>query len=157
MKIVNQSSDLTAERLESLKAGTIGALSFTFVYSFIALGNSLVLAQRFETLAALQITTVVALLVKVAVAWLSGFLFGVTYRYVIREDKNPQLNAGVVLAFGLVRGLAPVEGQQNMTDAVWLLGALGVESVLGFVFTRLTLDWAVQRHWVKPFKSASAP
>ena len=154
---MNLPPNLTTERLESLKAGLIGALSFTLVYSFIVLGNSLVLAQRFETLTTLQITTALDLLVKVAVAWLSGFLFGVTYRYVIREDKNPQLNAGVVLAFGLVRGLAPVEGQQTMTDAVWLLSVLGVESILGFVFTRLTLDWAIQRHWVKPFKSASAP
>ena len=154
---MNPYFDLTADRLESLKAGTLGALSFTFAYSLMALGNSFMLTKQFETLAALEFTTVLDLLARVAVAWLSGFLFGITYRYVIREDKNVHLKDGVVLAFGLVRGLAPVERQQNITDAFWLLGVIGVESVLCFTITRLTLDWAIAHHWIKPFKSASVP
>lgn len=149
---MNESPNLTAERIQSLKAGTLAAFSFTLAYSIIAVGNSLVLAH-FEELAALHITTAIGLLVRMAVAWLSGFLFGVTYRYVIREDENPQLKAGAVLAFGLVRGLAPVEIEQNVTRAFWLLGCLGVESVVCFAIARLTLDWAIHRHWVKPFKS----
>jgi hypothetical protein len=111
----------------------------------------LVLAEQFEVLASLQITIAVNLLVRVAAAWLSGFLFGVTYRYVIREDKNPHLKSGAVLAFGLVRGLAPVEVKPNLTEAFWSLGVLGVESILCFAIARLTLDWAIHRHWVKPF------
>jgi hypothetical protein len=146
-----------AERIESLKAGTLAALSFTLAYSLIALGNSWVLAELFETLAALQITTPVAVLVKVGVAWISGFLFGVTYRYVIRDDKNPHLKDGAVLAFGLVRGLAPVEGQHNLTEAFWSLGVLGIESLLCFAIARLILDWAHDNHWLKPLKSASVP
>ena len=144
---------MSAERIESLKAGTLAALSFTLVYGIAVVGNSLVLAQQFESLAVLQITTPENLLVKVASAWLSGFLFGVTYPYVIREDKNPHLKAGVVLAFGLVRGLAPVEVEQNLSDAFWALGVLGVEGILCFLVARLTLDWALHRHWLKPFKS----
>jgi cellobiose-specific phosphotransferase system component IIC len=58
----------TAERIESLKAGILTALSFTLAYSIALVGNSLVLAQ-FEELAALQIPTPVNLLVKVAAAW----------------------------------------------------------------------------------------
>ena len=152
---MNPSPNLNADRIESLKAGTLAALSFTLAYSFSVLGNSLLLAKQFETLAALQISSAVDLLVKITVAGLSGFLFGVTYRYVIRDDQNPHLKTGVVLAFGLVRGLAPVERQQVITDAVWLLGVLAVESVLCFAIARLTLDWTLQRHWIKPFKSAS--
>lgn len=148
---MNKSSELTAERIESLKAGMLAALSFTLAYSLTVVGNTLVLAEQFETLAALPITTALDLVVRVAVAWLSGFLFGVTYRYVIREDKNPHLKEGAVLAFGLVRALAPVEGQPNLTDAFWLLGVLGMESILCFAIARLTLDWALH-HWVKPFK-----
>lgn len=153
MRIVNESPGLTAERIESLKAGTLGALSLTLAYSIIVVVNSLVLVEQFEALAALQITTPFTLLVRVAIAWLSGFLFGLTYRYVIRDDKNPHLKAGAVLAFGLVRGLAPVEVEQNLTDAFWLLGVLGIESILCFAIARLALDWAIQRHWIKPFKS----
>jgi hypothetical protein len=110
----------------------------------------LVLAEQFEELAALQITTTLALLLRVAIAALSGFLFGITYRYVIRDDKNPHLQDGAVLAFGLVRGLASMEVEQNL----WVLGVLGIESVVCFAIARLTLDWAIQRYWVKPFKSS---
>jgi hypothetical protein len=153
MKIVNESGDMTAaERIESLKAGTLAALSFTLAYSLTQVGNSLVLAEQFEVLAALQITNAVNLLVKVAIAGLSGFLFGVTYRYVIRGDENPHLKSGAVLAFGLVRGLAPVEAEQNLTEAFWSLGILGIESVVCFAIARLSLDWAIHRHWVKRFK-----
>lgn len=149
---MNESPDLSAERIESLKAGTLAALSFTLAYSIAVVVNSLVLAEQFEVLAALQVATAVNLLIKVASAWISGFLFGITYRYVIRDDENPHLQEGAVLAFGLVRGLAPVEVEQNLSSAFWFLGVLGVESVLCFLVARLTLDWAMQHQWVKPFK-----
>ena len=151
---MNQSFNLTtAERIESLKAGILAGLSLVLAYGITTVGNSLVLVAQVEALAPLQITTVVNLLVRMAIAFFSGFLFGVTYRYVIRDDKNPHLKSGAVLAFGLVRGLAPVEVEQNLTEAFWLLGVLGVESVLCFLVARLTLDWALHRHWVKSFKS----
>lgn len=150
---MDNSSDLMAERIESLKTGTLAALSFTLAYSLTLAVNSGVLAEQFESLTALQMTTALDLMIRVAVAWLSGFLFGVTYRYVIREDKNPHLKEGAVLAFGLVRGLASVEGQPNWNDAFGLLGVLGMESVVCFAIARFTLDWALQHHWIKPFKS----
>lgn len=55
-----------------------------------------------------------------AIAFFSGLLFGVTYRYLIRSDKNPQLKAGGVLAFGLVRGLTQIElgWNSHSTDVV---------------------------------------
>lgn len=148
---MNESPNLSIERIESLKAGILTAVSFTLAYSLLALGNTLVLAQQFEKLVALQVTTPVTLLMRVAIAGLSSFLFGVTYRYVVRDDKNPQLKAGTVLAFGLVRGLALVDVQQNLTDTFWLLGVLGVENVLCFAIAQFTLDWAIRLHWVKPF------
>ncbi len=154
IRIVNNSLDMTtAERIESLKAGILTGLSFTLAYSIVVVGNSLVLAQ-FEGLAALQISTPVNLLVKVASAGLSGFLFGVTYRYVIRDDENPHLKSGAVLAFGLVRGLALLEMEQNWIDSFWLLSVLGVESVFCFAIARFILDWGLHHCWVKPFKAS---
>ena len=151
---MNQSFNLTtAERIESLKAGILAGLSLVLAYGITTVGNSLVLVAQVEALAPLQITTVVNLLVKVAIAFFSGFLFGVTYRYVIRDDKNPHLKSGAVLAFGLVRGLAPVEVEQNLTDSFWVLSVLGVESILYFAIARFTLDWAMHHKWVKPFRS----
>ena len=151
---MNQSFNLTtAERIESLKAGILAGLSLVLAYGITTVGNSLVLVAQVEALAPLQITTIVNLLVRVAIAFFSGFLFGVTYRYVIRDDKNPHLKSGAVLAFGLVRGLAPVEVEQNLTDSFWVLSVLGVESILYFAIARFTLDWAMHHKWVKPFRS----
>ena len=150
--ILNSSVDLSnAERIESLKAGMIAALALTVTYIAIAAVNALVLAVEFEPLRGLQLSIGINLLVRVAIAFLSGFLFGITYRYVIREDKNSHLKDGAVLAFGLVRGLAPVEAVQPIT---WLLAIFGIESILCFWVARLTLDWAIERNWVKLFKSA---
>jgi hypothetical protein len=149
---VKQSPDLSAERIESLKAGILSALSLTFSYGITTLGNSWVLAQ-FEGLAALQSTNITNLLVKLAIAFFSGFLFGITYRYIIRDDQNSHLKEGAVLAFGLVRGLAPVEVETNLAESFWVLGVLGVESIVYFTLARFTLDWALHHHWVKPFKS----
>ena len=140
-----------AERTESLKAGIFSALTLMLAYSLTTLGNSLVLAKQFEVLAPLQITTVLSLLVKIAIAFFSGFLFGVTYRYVIRDNENEYLKDGVVMAFGLVRGLAPAEVEPNL--AFWLCVVLVIESILCFAIARLIIDWAIDRHWVKPFKS----
>lgn len=149
---MRESPELTAERLESLKAGGIAALSLTLTECLLLAVNRWLLAERFAVFAALPITNSVELLVKVAVAFLFGLLFGVTYRYAIREDENPQLKAGVVLAFGLVRGLAPVEFAGVVVN-VWLLVVFGIESILGLAIARFTLDFAFGRHWVKRFKS----
>ncbi len=143
-----------AERVESLKAGTLAALCFTLAYSLVAVSNSLILANQFEELAVLQIPTALDWLVRIASAWLSGFLFGVTYRYVIRDNENPHLKSGAVLAFGLVRGLASLEALETISSALWSLSVLGIESVLCFLVARLALDWALHHHWVKPFKSS---
>jgi len=151
---VNSSFDPTdAERIESLKAAILGGLSLTLTYCAIALLHSLLLSTPSPALSLLDILANITLLIKVAIAFLSGFLFGVTYRYAIRDDQNPQLKAGVVLAFGLIRGLAVIEGQPDITDTFWVWGILVIESLIEFAIARFTLDWAIHRRWVKPFTS----
>ncbi|MBW4576887.1 MAG: hypothetical protein KME08_16560 [Aphanothece sp. CMT-3BRIN-NPC111] len=143
----------SAERIESLKAGTLAALSIFLAYCITSLGNYLLLAKEFQALHGLQVTTEPTELLRIAIATLSGFLFGITYRYVIRDDRNSHLNAGAVLAFGLVRGLAQVEIGLNFPDALLYAAVLGVESILLFACARLTLDWAIGLGWVKTFNS----
>lgn len=148
---------IETERIESLKAGTVSAVAFLLAYSITTLGNNFVLIEwadsySFPSLDWLKITTSTNLLVGIGIAWWSGFLFGVTYRYVIREDNNSHLKSGAVLAFGLVRGFAQVEAGLN-TDALWSAGVLAIESILLFAVARLTLDWVIQLGWVKPFSS----
>lgn len=151
--ILNQSLDLKLERIESLKSGGLSAIALALSYSITTLANNLVLAQ-FEQLVGLQTTSLLSFGVKVAIAFFSGFLFGITYRYIIRADQNSHLSEGAVLAFGLVRGLAPVEVEMNLADSLWVLGVLAVESIVYFTLARFLLDWAIQRRWVKPFKSS---
>ncbi|MEQ9234038.1 hypothetical protein [Coleofasciculus sp. E2-BRE-01] len=151
---MNSSFDPTdAERIESLKAAILGGLSLALTYCAIALLHSLLLSTLSPALSLLDVQANLTLLIKVAIAFLSGFLFGVTYRYAIRDDQNPQLKAGVVFAFGLVRGLAVIEGQPDITDTVWVWGILVSESLIEFAIARFTLDWAIQRRWIKPFTS----
>ncbi|MEH2310150.1 MAG: hypothetical protein V7K35_01685 [Nostoc sp.] len=142
-----------AERLESLKAGIIGGLSVCFAFAIASLLNTLVLVKYFQTLASLQSDLNWHLWVSGAVASFTGFLFGVTYRYIIRSDKNPQLKAGGVLAFGLVRGLTQIELGWNYKSTIWPFFVLAFESVLWFGIAAIAVNIAIQLRWVKPFSS----
>lgn len=144
---------LMAERIESLKAGIIGGLSVCFAFAIASLLNTLVLAKYFQTLACLQSDVNWHLWVSGAVASFTGFLFGVTYRYIIRSDQNPQLKAGGVLAFSLVRGLTQIELGWNSHSTIWPFLVLAFESVLWFGIAAIALNIAIQLRWVKPFSS----
>jgi hypothetical protein len=146
-------AQLMAERLESLKAGIIGGLSVCFAFALSILLNTLVLAKYFQTLASLQNDLNWHLWVSGAIAIFTGFLFGVTYRYIIRSDQNSQLKAGGVLAFGLVRGLTQVELGWNSHSTIWPFLVLAAESLLWFALAAIALDIAIQFRWVKPFSS----
>lgn len=152
---MNETSDvqLMAERLESLKAGIIGGLSVCFAFAIASLLNTLVLAKYFPALASLQSNVNWYWWVSGAIATFAGLLFGVTYRYIIRSDKNPQLKAGGVLAFGLVRGLTQIELGWNSHSTIWPFVVLAFESVLWFGIAAIALDVAIQLRWVKPFSS----
>ena len=171
-----------AERLESLKAGAVAALSCLFGFGAIALGNSLILARWWDFLASLQVREIdLNFALRGFMAVLGGFLFGVTYRYAIRRDTNPQVKSGVVLAFGLVRafgqldaGLSFGAGKMPGLPELLLFAVGGVESVVLFAIAGFVLDWAILfkgfpsdrfpsdrfananangRSWIKPFDS----
>ncbi|MEH2127367.1 hypothetical protein [Nostoc sp.] len=142
-----------AERIESLKAGIVGGLCVCFSFAIASLLNTFVLAKYFQILACLQCDVNWRLLVSGAIAAFTGFLFGVTYRYIIRSDQNPQLKAGGVLAFGLVRGLTQIELGWNSHITIWPFLVLAAESLLWFALAALALDLAIQFRWVKPFSS----
>lgn len=143
--------NLQAERYESLKAGLLAALSFSVVYAVATIVNTFTLAPRWDILNLLAAAPGVPLLLKIGSAGVNGFLFGVTYRYIVRGDRNPLLNDGAVLAFTLVRSLALLEDPQKLSIEV--LGIFALESLLCFLCARYTLDFAFQHLWVKPFES----
>jgi hypothetical protein len=129
-----------AERLESLKAGiATGSMA-------AGTEGTIQVIQGFSTVGALDL----GFGVDVAIAALSGFLFGVTCRYAIRKDENPHLSSGVVLAFGLVRGLAQVNGQDLSLSILPLVMFAVLESILLFAVAYAGLSIAMSRGWVKP-------
>ncbi|MDJ0661518.1 MAG: hypothetical protein QNJ42_18815 [Crocosphaera sp.] len=131
------------ERIESVKAGYLGGMAFTIAYV-------LILAINYSTWD-VYVPDVIGLGIKVAIAFISGFLFAVTYRYIIRTDKNGHLKDGAVLAFGLVRGLVPVEMSSDLFHHLGQLTILGVESIICFIVARFCLEFAFERGWIKLF------
>ena len=140
---------IVTERIESVKAGIVGAGAFA-----IAQTVSMIAKTTIANLIPIYSTTVTTmnweLLLQIAIGAVSGFLFGVTYRYIIRGDRNFHLNDGAVLAFGLVRGLALVESNLIFSE---LLPALFIviQSVICFAIARFILDLAIDNKLIEPF------
>ena len=119
------------ERIESIQVGSISALAFLVPYLLFLTVDRLFLGGSL---------TVIGAFVKISGAIISGFLFGVTYRYVVRNDDNPHLKDGTVAAFALVRGLVPL---QLSTDLIADSGRLSLflgESFICFLSSRLLLE-----------------
>jgi hypothetical protein len=144
--------ELMAERLESLKAGVIGSLSLGLAFLSTSLINVLWLNKYFQLVNynTVDIVNLQVLLSGIIVGF-SGFLFGVTYRYIVRVDTNPHLKTGGILAFGLVRGLTQIEVAWNINNPVLPFLILAAESILWFALAAFALDAAILRKWLKPF------
>ncbi len=136
------------ERLESLKAGSITGM-------MAAITEGIFQALQVYVWPKLEPVEVGGLIFTstfwgdFAIAGLSGFLFGVTCRYAIRQDNNPHLSSGVVLAFGLVRGLAQVRlDEVTVQDTSLVLFAI-VESIMLFAISYVGLSASIRWGWVK--------
>jgi hypothetical protein len=133
------------ERIESVKAGSLSGIAAGIAYETIDSLDRLLLGGYSPPLISLSL--------ELAIAIATGFLFGVTYRYIIRTDRNSHLNSGAVLAFGLVRGLARVD--VGGLEPIQLLanGLVVLESVALFAIARAAIDYALSVRWIAPFKS----
>ena len=144
------------ERVETAKAGAAAAVG--------GAASSLPLIIGSAT------TTPLGALFSLGGAGASAFLFGLVYRYAMRQDlNNTQLKGGVVAAFGLVRGIGQAsqiilaalnesgssssDGGVQVVDTLGLAAAAMGESMLLFAFASVALEFAFQREWVKPFKN----
>ncbi|AFZ58209.1 hypothetical protein H6G54_19525 [Anabaena cylindrica FACHB-243] len=141
--------ELMAERLESVKAGIMGSISLGSAFLITSLFNGFVLTEYLPILVTKEFNLEV--LASGAIAGFSGFLFGVTYRYIIRTDTNPHLKTGGIWAFGLVRGLTQIEVGWNYTDTILPFLIFAGESILWFTFAAIILDTAILLGWLKPF------
>ncbi len=149
---------LVAERIESVKAGIVGAGAFTITELVILVGKEVVvnLVPNFSFVTSFAATTAISgdgiWLLELLIGAVSGFLFGVTYRYIIRNDHNYHLNDGAVLAFGLVRGLALIERNLVLSELLSVLFLI-VQSIICFAIARFILDLAIANKFIKPFIS----
>ena len=142
---------LVTERIESVKAGIVsaGAFALTELVILVALDSGFHLVSEFNWATA---TIDGTWLMRLLIGAVSGFLFGVTYRYIIRGDRNSHLNDGAVLAFSLVRGLALIENNLVLSELLSLL-FLVIQSIICFMIARFVLDVAMARKFIQPFIS----
>jgi hypothetical protein len=140
-----------AERLESIKAGALGAVML-LISTAIALGFHGAL-QSLYSVDLSELWNLPTLAVRSAIALMSGGLFGITYRYAVRADDNAQLRSGVAGAFGLVRALAYADAGWPSGIAVELLVLQGAEAIVEFAIAAQVLHYAMGQGWVKPFQS----
>lgn len=142
-------AEVDAERLETVKAGAAAAAGG------VASSLPLVLATSPTTLGGL---------LTLGGAAASAFLFGLVYRYALRQDlSNTQLKGGVVAAFGLVRGIGQAsevldkatDGLSRLPNVEALGSAAAVmgESMLMFAFASVALEYAFKNGIVKPFRN----
>lgn len=140
-----------AERLASLKVGVVAGFGAALAFIALALFNEVGFARYWDDpelhLAQLSWGSFVSW----TIATVSGFLFGITYRYITRHDRNPHLRSGAVLAFGLVRGCAQIESGLHADRALMPLLLIAAESVLLFAIVRWFLDRAFDQGWLQPF------
>ncbi|MBW4459558.1 MAG: hypothetical protein KME47_04860 [Nodosilinea sp. WJT8-NPBG4] len=141
------------DRIESLKAAVLAGIAAGTVAA------GLLLAHRVPSLgwdgALASIASGLSgstFWISAVIAGLSGGLFGITYRYAVRQDENSQLKAGVVLAFSLVRGLALVNVAAAVSLRGWPFAVAIAESLLIFATAAASLELARQQKWIKPVK-----
>ncbi|MGB0564171.1 MAG: hypothetical protein ACPGVO_20570 [Spirulinaceae cyanobacterium] len=138
--------DQLQEQIESVRAGLWGATLLTLAEGGLLAG------QAGLNYFGIRLLPPSPLVVTLAVALGSGFLFGIAYRYIVRQDANPHLRQGAVLAFSGVRFGALLEAHpQWLTQPEQWAGAIaiGLATVVAFGVTRWGLDRALRQGWLK--------
>ncbi len=149
--MMNQTS--ITERIDSLKSGVLGSIAVGITFSITLILHSFIFDKIHQDVMILpELSLNFQDLIRGAIAGFSGFLFGVTYRYIIREDQNVHLQSGAIVAFGLVRGLGQIDVSFSLSQSwVELIILLG-ESLLLFAVAAVSLDWAIKKGWIKSLR-----
>ncbi|MFS7942107.1 hypothetical protein Hanom_Chr06g00484191 [Helianthus anomalus] len=123
------------EKLESVKAASISAIVGTLASLPFALSH---------------VTNMYDLTVSSAIFIITCALYGATYRYIIRRDlDDAHLKTGTSAAFGIVKGVATLDGQPSL-DA--FSAAICVsENVIIFFIAAAGLDICYKMGILRPF------
>ncbi|CAN1211549.1 hypothetical protein TUMEXPCC7403_15205 [Tumidithrix helvetica PCC 7403] len=139
------------ERIESAKAGIIAAIAVS-----LAATIAKIVSQFWLGMGGNAHETLLPFLGSLAIAAISGFLFGATYRYAVRDETNPHLKTGTLLAFALVRGLGQVEmllNSQDLTQMLWASGLVLAESIFWFAVAQACLEFCFSRNLLRQIAS----
>jgi hypothetical protein len=149
-----------ADRIESFKAGFLGAIASVFAFFAIALLHNFL--QNFlpvQLISSFELSSPFILLIKLGMIGFSGFLFAVTYRYIVRRDRNSHLKSGAILAFACIRSFGAIDRdlptltllplvQLALVSAILLL-----ENVAWLAIVQSILETAIQNKWIAAFGS----
>ncbi|OYQ63647.1 hypothetical protein B9G53_16195 [Pseudanabaena sp. SR411] len=149
-----------ADRIESFKAGFLGAIASVFAFFAIALLHHFL--QNFlsvQLISSFELSSPFILLIKLGMIGFSGFLFAVTYRYIVRRDRNSHLKSGAILAFACIRSFGAIDRdlptltllplvQLALVSAILLL-----ENVAWLAIVQSLLETAIQTKWIAAFGS----
>ena len=150
-----------ADRIESFNAGFLGAIASVFAFFAIALLHHFL--QNFlsvQLISSFELSSPFILLIKLGMIGFSGFLFAVTYRYIVRRDRNSHLKSGAILAFACIRSFGAIDRdlptltllplvQLALVSAILLL-----ENVAWLAIVQSILETAIQNKWIAAFGSA---
>ncbi|KAB2604752.1 hypothetical protein D8674_041526 [Pyrus ussuriensis x Pyrus communis] len=140
----NKEIDKDKERWQSIKAASVSALVGTVAglpFSFT------------------QVASISELILPLGVTFASCALFGVTFRYTMRRDlDNVQLKTGAPAAFGVVKGLATLDGGKPLELNAGSFvshafdGAIYVsQSLFVFLSAAVALDYCFKTGLLSPF------
>ena len=136
------------ERIASIKAGLLSAIAVGVVASCLAIFNYWMHLQAWGG-SLLSAQSTFEHLLTLAFAVISGFLFGVTYRYIVRDDPNPHLRTGAIAAFGLIRGLAQIDAGVLLNGHPAAMALLAGESMVMMAIAASCLDFALKHQWIQ--------
>ncbi|TYQ26391.1 hypothetical protein [Pseudanabaena sp. UWO310] len=166
--ITTESEHLSiTDRIESFKAGFLGAIASIFAFFAIAILHHL-LVQTLQPVLTNSPTQLIdsfalarplLLAIKLSMMGFAGFLFAVTYRYIVRHDRNSHLKSGAILAFACIRSFATIERELSwlmplpLMQITLAIAILLLENIAWFAIVQNILETAIQHKWIAAFGS----
>lgn len=150
-----------ADRIESFKAGFLGAIASVFAFFAIALLHHLLpkVLPKLHLVNSFEIDKPLVLLVKLGMIGFSGFLFAVTYRYIVRGDRNSHLKSGAILAFACIRSFGTIDHDLltfihlSLIQGALAIAILLLENITWLAIVQNILETAIQHQWITAFGS----
>ena len=150
-----------ADRIESFKAGFLGAIASVFAFFAIAMLHHFLqdLLTGVSLINSFELGNPLILLLRLGMIGFSGFLFAVTYRYIVRRDRNSHLKSGAILAFAFIRSFGAIDRELSALTLLPLIQMALVisisllENIAWLAIAQNLLETAIQHKWINAFKS----